>query len=140
MTSTFRLAVAFSCLAGLAFMSFGCGSGSAEANPCATPGATYLFHLVEHPGGTCGPVPDEIVNVDSDGTTSTSVSCDDITQDGCTARNTGCMSSMNGVDCSVTTDVTFAKDGSGATGLETATCSNSSASCTSTYDVTATRR
>jgi hypothetical protein len=140
MTTTFRTGAVLSLMAIVGLVSVGCGSGSNEANPCATPGATYLFHFVEHPGGNCGPVPDEIVNVNSDGTLSSSVSCENITQDGCTARDTGCMTSSNGIDCSVTTDVTFAKDGSSASGLETAMCSNSAASCTSTYDVTATRR
>lgn len=52
-----------------------CSSGGSEgqttnqANPCATRGATYLLHAVEQRGGTCGPVPDEIFNVNPDGTT-----------------------------------------------------------------------
>ena len=45
-----------------------------------------------------------------------------------------------GVTCTITTDVTFAADGSSASGLETLSCSNSSSSCTSTYRFTATRQ
>jgi hypothetical protein len=117
-----------------------CSSSTNKANPCATPGATYLFHFVEQANGTCGPVPDSIVNINADGTLSSSVSCQTINQTGCTAQDTGCTSSSNGTTCNFTTDVTFASDGSGATGLETFTCSNGSSSCWSTYAVTAARQ
>lgn len=113
-----------------------------KANPCATPGATYLSHFVELSGGTCGPIPDEILNINSDGTIpgSQSFSCQTVTQDGCTARDTGCITTTNGTTCTATTDVTFATDGSSASGLETVSCSNVSTTCTSTYSVSFTQQ
>ena len=116
---------------------------STKANPCATPGATYLLHFVEQANGTCGPVSDQIINVAKDGTLSgsgTASSCAMTAQDGCTARNTDCMSTTNGVTCDVTSDVTFAKDGGAASGLETVTCMSGSSSCMSTYAVSAQRK
>jgi hypothetical protein len=112
------------------------------ANPCATVGATYEVSFVEQAGGTCGPVPSAIVNISPDGTVagSQSVSCATVTQEGCTAHDSGCTFAGNGTTCTGTTDVTFAADGSGATGLETISCSNASASCTSTYNTTETRQ
>jgi hypothetical protein len=129
-------------LCGLSLLACGGGSTAPKANPCATPGATYLDHFVEGSGGTCGPIPDEIININSDGTEATTIqiSCQTESQTGCTAHNTGCTWTTNGVACNATTDVTFASDGSGASGLETVTCSSSSASCTSTYTVTLTRQ
>jgi hypothetical protein len=119
----------------------GCGSGTAEANPCATPGATYLEHFAEHPGGTCGPITDQVLNINHDGTIDTaSPDCDSVTQDGCTARDTNCRTSANGTDCTATTSVTFAKDGSAASGIATISCTAGSSSCESTYDISAERR
>jgi len=129
-------------LYGVSLLACGGGNAAPRANPCATPGATYLEHFVEGSGGTCGPISDEIININADGTiaSTTQISCQTESQSGCTAHNTGCSTMTNGTTCSATTDVTFASDGSGATGLETITCSNSSASCTSTYTVTLTRQ
>jgi hypothetical protein len=126
-------------LLGLVTCAVACGASAPanKANPCATPGATYLSHFVELSGGTCGPIPDEIMNINSDGTLPQSLSCQTVTQDGCTARNTDC--TTNGA-CTVTTDVTFATDGSSASGLETVSCSTASASCTSTYRIGSTRQ
>jgi hypothetical protein len=124
----------------LAILAAACGSSATKANPCATPGATYLFQFVEQSGGTCGSLSDAIVNVNPDGTIVGSLTCKATNQNGCTAQNTGCTSSSNGTSCTVDTDVTFASDGSGATGLETFSCANGASSCTSTYAVTATRQ
>lgn len=126
-------------------LAWGCGgsggSTTLNANPCATPGATYLGHFVEQ-SGTCGPIPDQIINVNPDGTLSSSmaVSCAQTTVAGCTTQNTDCMSTSAGSTCSVTSDVTFSPDGTSASGLETARCTYSGGSCTSTYNVTATRQ
>ena len=127
----------------------GCGSGgnngggetTTQANPCATPGATYLLHAEERRGGTCGPLADEIVNIGSDGTLpGPPATCDAITQDGCTARNTNCTQTANGVTCSTTSSVTFSEDGKSASGLITLRCRDSAGGCTSTYAVTAKRQ
>jgi hypothetical protein len=111
------------------------------ANPCATRGATYLFHTVENPTGTCGPIPDQITNVNADGTVpGPGVSCEAITQNGCTARDTNCVSGSNGNTCYTTTNVTFSDDGATASGLITVRCSNGKTSCASTYGVSARRQ
>ena len=116
-----------------------------KANPCATPGATYLDHFAEQSGGTCGPIPDVIININKDGTlagsgSGTAPTCQSNSGSGCTVKLNNCTSTNNGVTCTITTDVTFAADGSSASGLETLSCSGSSSSCTSTYKVTATRQ
>lgn len=139
MRNVFRLGVA---------LLVGCSSTSAsptspstnQANPCATKGATYLFHSVETAGGTCGPVPDQIVNINADGTVpGPGVTCEAITQTGCTARNTNCTSTTGANPCKSTTDITFTADGTSASGLQTMSCTDATGSCTSTYKVTATR-
>jgi hypothetical protein len=139
MTTTLGILAALSLTAGIGIAGLGCGSGTVEGNPCATPGATYLFHFVERRGGTCGPAAEATDRAEADGTLSSSAVCDDVEHDACTERDTGCRTSNHGADCTFTTDVTFTKDGSGASGLQTATCSNALV-CTSTYDVTVTRR
>lgn len=122
-----------------------CSSSSSTshplANPCATKGATYLEHFVQE-SGDCGALPDEIVNIGADGTltSSSSVSCATVSQNGCTAQDSDCTTTNNGVTCMVTTDVTFARDGSSASGLESVTCTGNGASCTSTYQVSAARQ
>jgi hypothetical protein len=118
------------------------GPANEQANPCATPGATYLMSFSEEAGGTCGPVSSQIININSDGTISTpsSVSCANVTQDGCTAKDTDCTETVNGGTATVTTDVTFSSDGSSASGLETLTVTSNGQSCTSTYQVSATRQ
>lgn len=124
------------------FFLVGCGSGPTKANPCATPGATYLEHYVEHSGGTCGALTDTIVNIGADGTLASSspVTCDDVEQTGCTAHDTNCKgAAVNGITCSDTFSNTFSSDGSGASGIATITCTGST-SCVSTYDITMTRQ
>lgn len=119
-----------------------CGSNPA-ANPCATKGATYLFHFVEDPSGTCGPVPDSIVNVGSDGTiaSSSSLTCDKTELDGCTSKKSNCKTTTStGIQCTVNTSSTFSSDGSSVTGLESFTCTSGASVCSSTYSVTASRQ
>jgi hypothetical protein len=115
-----------------------------KANPCATKGATYLFHSVENPSGTCGQTPDQIVNINADGTLATALSCTEITQNGCVARDTDCVTtSKDGqTTCYATTSVTFADDGASASGLISIRCSSTadSSSCSSTYGVSARRQ
>ena len=68
------------------------GPTDEAANPCATDGASYLETLVEESGGTCGPIPSELVNVNPDGTitTPTPITCAHVSQTGCTAQDTDC--------------------------------------------------
>lgn len=111
---------------------------SNKANPCATHGASYLVVRVEQSGGTCGPIPDEIVNVLADGTLpGRPMVCQSISLTGCTATLTDCL--VDG--CGVTTGITFASDGSSAKGLETRSCTSevTIANCSSKYTVTWTR-
>jgi hypothetical protein len=117
-------------------------SSSEIANPCATKGASYVESFVEQQGGTCGPISNVLVNVNSDGTitTSTPITCAHVSQNGCTAQDTNCTFSSNGFDFTETFDVTFADDGSSAHGVVTISGSGKGQSCTSTYDVTFTRQ
>ena len=118
-----------------------CGSSSpSQVNTCVTKGASYLVSFSEQSGGTCGPLTSQVVNVPSDGMIQGGSSCSSSEATGCMQRNSGCMTSSMGINCDVTTSVTFASDGTTGAGLYTATCSNSSASCTSTYDVTYARQ
>ncbi len=75
--------------------------------------------------------------MNADGTlTGVPLSCSSTSQTGCTARNTDCTTTNKGTTCTITTDVTFAQDGSSASGLETASCTDGTVSCTSTHAVT----
>ena len=77
-----------------------------QLNPCATRGATYLFHC-KTISGNCGTIPDSIVNTNSDGST-TPLVCDHSEQDGCTARNTNCkIPESNGCGGTETFEATF---------------------------------
>jgi hypothetical protein len=131
-------------------MIVGCGSSTSSgtsgpqqetANPCATRGATYLESLVQV-SGTCGAIPSEIFNVSSNGTvtTTSAVTCASVSQTGCTAQDSDCTYTSNGLSVTMTDDVTFAADGSSATGLATISATGSGVSCTSTYQVTMTRQ
>jgi hypothetical protein len=117
-----------------------CG-GPPKANPCATKGATYVQRFVERANGTCGPIPDTIVNITADGEVAGArLDCESMTQDGCTARNAGCKTTTDGITCTGTSSVTFAADGSTSSGLITTNCSGNGLACVSTYDVSAVRQ
>jgi hypothetical protein len=111
-----------------------------EANPCATAGATYLETSTEEAGGTCGAVSPQIITISQDGTLATSETCTTIMQTSCTAQDSGCVTTSNGVTCTSTTDVTFASDGSSASGLITLSCTEGATSCVSTYNVSIQRQ
>lgn len=111
-----------------------------KANPCATPGASYLWHCTEQ-SGDCGPTTDEVINVSSDGTLAQSITCAKFEQDGCTGRGTDCKQSTNGCTILTTFQTTFLADGSSADNVMTATidCDDGS-HCKSTYQCTYTRQ
>jgi hypothetical protein len=70
------------------------------------------------------------------------ITCASIEQTGCRAHDSDCKSTTsNGCTADVTFDITFAQDGSSASGLETAviSCPNGQ-TCASTYQVTSTRQ
>lgn len=113
-------------------------SNPTQANPCATPGATYGFSFSERPDGTCGPISDQLVIVDKGTSGGGTISgpalvCRSSTLTGCRIQNNDC--AISGTSCRLTTDVTFAQDGSSAAGYEMLVCSD----CVSTYHVLATR-
>lgn len=110
-----------------------------EVNACATQGATYLLHMVQRAGGTCGNPPDRVVNLDDPAITN--VFCAAVTQANCVARGTDCVESSDGCTSTYTYKTTFAADGASATSLHSVSmrCSDGS-SCSSTYDTTMTRQ
>jgi hypothetical protein len=120
----------------------GTGPGTETANPCATPGASYLESFVEQSGGTCGAIPSEVVNINPNGTltTATPITCAKVTQTGCTAQDTDCTFSSMGYNFTNTFDVTFASDGSSASGVATITGSGNNQSCASTYNISFVRQ
>jgi hypothetical protein len=110
-----------------------------EVNACATKGSTYLSQYVEHAGGTCGPIADEIINIDDPAITA--ATCASVTQENCVGRGTACKSSGNGCSQSLSYMTTFASDGSSAASVMTIKVSCADGShCTSTYDATMTRQ
>ena len=107
-------------------------------NPCVTAGASYVIHFAEHPGGACGPIPDSVVNTEPNGTVTAPSGCTGESRvNGCTAILTGYSCPVNGGHFTVTGQINWAQDGSGATGTEqeTLTAPNGE-TCLSTYDVT----
>lgn len=118
------------------------GSTSAlKANPCATKGATYLETFTEQ-SGNCGMLTSQVVNINPDGTITTTVqiSCAMQTQAGCKTQATDCTWSANGYSYNETLESTFAQDGSSATGIATVTAMGKGQSCSSTYNITITRQ
>jgi len=119
------------------------GPGTSQANPCATPGATYVQSFTTV-AGNCGDLPDIIVNIGNEGTVTTDspIACDKVEQDGCRAHNTGCRSRAdNGCNLKSTFETEFEEDGSSASGIMTVvvSCPDGS-SCAGTYEYTFTRR
>jgi hypothetical protein len=126
----------------------GCSSSPAsapvirpEASPCATKGATYLEQFAEL-SGNCGPLQDTTFAIGADGTPSDAASfaCTSASSQGCVVTNNGCRSSLQGVNCTVTTKLTFSSDGASGSGTETLACTANGTACVSTYSVTDTRQ
>lgn len=120
-----------------------CSCGAAPlVNPCITKSASYVVRAVETTGGTCGAVPDQIINVSSDGeigsAASSPVVCDKEEMDNCTLRKSGCKNTANGVTCTSASSVTIDADGTKGSGGITLNCSGA-ATCVSSYNVTYTR-
>jgi hypothetical protein len=133
---------------------------SAEGNPCATAGAAYTMLFSEVSGGTCGALSEEVFVMsatgDSYSTTSwTPVTCGQDTQRMCSSQESDCYYwALNGAKCSLSTDLTYEKDGSSAKGIRMLSCRNipihvdggpdsgpfPEVSCLSTYKVAVTRQ
>jgi len=104
------------------------GRVTEQINPCADRDASYRFTYVET-SGTCGPMVPGVLSVGRVGLTSPD-ECDNVLGRGSTC--TAVASCMSSDGCQVATDMTFAPDGSGATGTMTTSCPT----CTSSYEVT----
>lgn len=112
-----------------------CGAAPA-ANQCATKGATYLLSFRENAGGSCGAMPDQVVNIGADGTIgSEPLDCDRTESEGCTQRNTNCRISSENLKCTMTSSTNFDSDGTSASGLSSLACTGANgATCASTYN------
>ena len=106
-----------------------------RADPCATPGATYLVTLTQLPGGTCGPIANQTVTVGYDGTVPAPGPCGSSTFTGCEEVQHDCYALAMGLTCVMQDDITFVSDGSAASGSETVSCQEGHESCASTYAV-----
>ena len=118
------------------------GASTEQANPCATKNATYLLTFTEQPGGTCGPIPSQVLNINPDATitSSASITCASGSESGCTARGTDCTWTSQGYSFTETYETTFASDGSSAKGVATITGTGNGQSCASTYDTSFVRQ
>lgn len=116
----------------------GCG-GTAAVNPCATPDATYFEHCTEE-SGTCGALPDQVVNTGPDGMVVTATKCAMETADGCIVRGSGCVTEAMGTTVTASFETTFQADGSSAKSIATLTVSTGAQSCASTYACTLVRQ
>lgn len=119
----------------------GCG-GSPAANTCATPGASYLEQCAQE-SGTCGPVPDQVINISPDGQVMGAAgvaSCTSESDVGCVSHKSGCADTVDGTTATSTSETTFAADGSSAKGIITLAIDTGSASCVSTYICQLTRQ
>lgn len=116
--------------------------GSNKADSCATPGSTYKEHAVQEASGTCGEIPDQVVNIDSSGnaaSASSAVSCGSSEQNGCTLQKSDCTTTSGGSTCTFNSSLTFTADGASASGTVSFSCSGTGA-CISTYAITYTRQ
>jgi uncharacterized protein YceK len=126
----------------------GCGSGITieQPNPCATAGATYMETLTQT-SGNCGPMPSQVVNISSSGILTLSKSfCATTSESGCTSQDSDCTFSSQVYDFTEAFSLTFAQDGSSASGTLSLSGNGVESgngvdeSCDSSYSVTATRQ
>jgi len=135
---------------GLGLLVCACGSSDDAPNECAISdrSGTYLSHMVERSGGTCGAIPDAIARFDSQEPSS---GCaldepDRWTQNSCKLeRSYSCDEpAIEAGATSSTVAVTTQQDSTGAkiTGIVTIRIfrPNGTVGCASTYDLTATRQ
>lgn len=118
------------------------GRQTQAAASCVTSGASYVVQMRERSGGTCGSVPDGVLNTGTDGTVQA--------PSGCTGeiRNEGCDVYLTEYRCpgkaggSVTQNgkVSWAPDGSRGAGVVHFEIELDANSCLSSYDVTYTRQ
>lgn len=142
------------------------GNGSSDGgpptqppNPCATPSTSYGASISARPGDSCissivVPVQfcDEkipcVIDVNANGTLDlpTNVTCASFSVTGCTTRGGDCTYTSDGQSFTESFEITFAEEGVAATGTVSVTGMGngvagmgSGPSCSSTYDVSASR-
>lgn len=109
---------------------------------------TYLFHMAERPGGNCGPVKDQLVQLQSDPPATTTspggvvckLTASSLSEGDCKADTTVECLSPGGTSKSISVARQTAQDGSAMSGTVTMTVSTGSTFCQSTYDVMWTRQ
>lgn len=135
------LAATVSSLVACSSTATGTGAPAGES-PCVTPNASYVVHLVEKTGGTCGAIPEAVVNSSADGQFHPQPGCAGArTINGCSIllTNYTCTPS-NGTTSTVTGEVTLTSDGTKGSGTVQLTLKTPSATCSSSYVVIYTRQ
>lgn len=139
-----------SCASLLCLLSLACAADpepdtkQVDASECVTRGAVYYVEYFEL-DGDCGPLPDNTIVVPRDGKLTVSADCDDRGwSEGCSVfvDRTCRDETPSGADfvLTVTGQVGWADDGSGAVGVETIKMvAEDGSSCLSTYRVEFTR-
>lgn len=107
-----------------------------EKNPCVTAGASYLTHYTEQPGGTCGPLSDEVLAIPPDGMISVPDCRGKPRYEGCSVFIDQIECESNGYTSTQTGKVDWADDGSTGHGFITFTVAGQ---CKSTYEMNSVR-
>ncbi len=107
-----------------------------QANSCATPGASYVETFTQT-SGNCGPLASQVINISAGGsvTLPTTISCASSTQTGCKIQNSDCTYSANGFNYTFSSSLTFASDGSSASGVYSVSGTGMGMSCASSYAI-----
>ncbi len=133
-------------LVACSWLAFECGCSTGEQPPaiCAChhlAGASYQLTLTEQPGGACGPMSSQVLNVDLAGNTMNVDNCTSLTDyfETCQKISDNCLTSLsNGASCTVSSQFNFDCDGGSATGSQDFSCMLlDGGMCSSSYSVTA---
>lgn len=134
-------------LAGIVVLLAGC-SGGDKAAPCdlAHRIGTYVEHVVERAGGSCGIIPDQVVRTDNPGGLPpgcTKDAADSASSDRCNYdRSYTCVTTNPDAATSVVATTTEHNGGATLTGVLSLTIRDGAGAfvCSSAYDVTFTRQ
>lgn len=104
-------------VAALAICIVGCGN-NLIANPCATPDSEYISVFTQL-SGNCGEFKESVVTISSSGTIegTSSFSCEKYEDNGCKQDGVNCEYPVEDDVYSLTTHLTFDKDGETASGF-----------------------